>query len=58
MWFINGLNDPGANKWAHGRSLPVMISSCFFDALKLKSANDSQDSVLIMWLEYFNQGYR
>jgi len=57
MCFMDGLSDPAANKWALSRFLPVLISSSFFDTVKLKSANDSQDSCLIMWLEYFNQGH-
>lgn len=51
------LSDSAANKWALSRFLPMLISSCFFETVKSKSANDSQDSFLIMWLEFFNQGY-
>lgn len=34
----------------------MLISSYFFYMLKLKSIDGPQNSVLIMWLEYFNQG--
>lgn len=53
-WFVKGLSDPASNKQALRRSLPVVFSSCFFGILKLRSSNDSQDSSLVMYLEYFN----